>query len=87
MEDHLRYISAIHHDINYISSYTILINHPVRMLSCMRMDDNMMSSFNNYIKSQPPIRILSAINIDNEITRAYVSSMTEAFKRKPFSNL
>ena len=53
------------------------MNQPVRMLSCMRMDDNMMRSFNNYIKSQPPIRILSAINIDNEITRAYVSSMKD----------
>ena len=87
MDDHLRYISAIRNDFIYTSSYTALMNQPVRMLSCMRMDDNMMSSFNNYIKSQPPIRILSAINIDNEITRAYVSSMTEAFKRKPFSNL
>ena len=53
------------------------MNQPVRMLSCMRMDDNMMSSFNEYIKSQPPIRILSAMSLDNEFTRAYTSSIKD----------
>ena len=58
------------------------MNQPVTMLSCMRMDDNMISSFNNYIKSQPPIRILSAMTLDNEFTRAYVSSMKDFYLTK-----
>lgn len=82
MEDHLRYISAIRNAFIYTSSYTALMNQPVTMLSCMRMDDNMISSFNNYIKSQPPIRILSAMTLDNEFTRAYVSSMKDFYLTK-----
>jgi hypothetical protein len=77
MDDHLRYISAIRHDFIYTSSYIALINQPVRMVSAMRLGDNAMSTFNNYIKSQPPIRILSAMSLDNEFTRAYTSSIKD----------